>query len=288
MYKRKTIIALMVSIVFSLFFISYSFATTIPQIINYQGILTDTSGNPVPDGQYGIVFSIYDASTGGTALWTETWNSGTTPITTIGGNFSVLLGIHNSISASFFNDHPTTYLGIKVGSDSEMQPRQKIASVGYAFKAEYGVPKGAIIMWSGAIDQVPNGWALCNGQNGTPDLRDRFIVGASLGGSYAVGATGGETTHTLTVNEMPGHTHVQNAHTHIQNPHSHEVRGSGGTDMANNNTYVRTDNQGGYTPPTTSVTATNQNATPTNQNTGGGAAHENRPPYYALAFIMKL
>ena len=52
-----------------------------------------------------------------------------------------------------------------------------------------GVPVGGIIMWSGATNNIPSGWALCDGNNSTPDLRDRFVVGA--GNSYAVGATGG-------------------------------------------------------------------------------------------------
>ncbi len=56
-----------------------------------------------------------------------------------------------------------------------------------------GIPAGGIIMWSGSIGNIPAGWALCDGSNGTPDLRDRFIVGA--GNSYAVGATGGSTSH---------------------------------------------------------------------------------------------
>jgi len=52
-----------------------------------------------------------------------------------------------------------------------------------------GVPNGAIIMWSGSVATIPDGFSLCNGENGTPDLRNRFVIGA--GGSYAVGATGG-------------------------------------------------------------------------------------------------
>lgn len=275
MYKmimqNKFILALFIFFIFT----SNSYSDGIPKIINYQGKLTDTSGNLVPDGQYGIVFSIYDVSTGGTALWSETWNSSTTPITIINGEFSVLLGTHNPIPASFFNDHPNTYLGIKVGSDSEMTPRQKIASVGYAFKAEYGVPKGAIIMWSGAIDQIPEGWALCDGNNGTPDLRNRFIVGAGSG--YAVGATGGEASHVLTISEMPSHTHIQNSHFHYQI-------------VANKNGYGGADGAtagSGYDGSYHSTNSTS-GTTATNQNTGAGQAHENRPPYYALAFIMKL
>jgi hypothetical protein len=56
------------------------------------------------------------------------------------------------------------------------------------------VPKGAVVLWSGSSGSIPSGWALCNGANGTPDLRDKFVVGA--GSAYAVGATGGATSHT--------------------------------------------------------------------------------------------
>lgn len=55
------------------------------------------------------------------------------------------------------------------------------------------IPAGVIVMWSGAANAIPSGWALCNGSNGTPDLRNRFIVGA--GDTYAVGASGGASTH---------------------------------------------------------------------------------------------
>jgi hypothetical protein len=147
MYRTKILRILLLVLFLSLCFAAFSIAGTVPQLINYQGTLTDTSGNPVPDGQYGVVFNIYDVSTGGTALWTETWNNTTTPVTTIKGNFSVLLGAHNPIPTSFFNDHSATYLGIKVGNDSEMLPRQRIASVAYAFTAgSGGVPKGGIIV----------------------------------------------------------------------------------------------------------------------------------------------
>lgn len=116
-------------------------------------------------------------------------------------------------------------------------------------------PVGGIIMWSGAIANIPWGWALCNGANDTPDLRDRFVVGA--GSSYAVGATGGEASVTLTVDQIPSHTH----------PIS-DIQGTGGLLGGSGTTY-------GFYPGTTSAT-------------GGGEAHENRPPFYALAYIMRL
>ncbi len=67
------------------------------------------------------------------------------------------------------------------------------------------LPAGVIVMWSGAVVAIPTGWNLCDGTNGTPDLRGKFILGA--GGDYDPGDAGGEETHTLTEAEMPSHTH---------------------------------------------------------------------------------
>ena len=114
------------------------------------------------------------------------------------------------------------------------------------------LPIGGIIMWSGSIDSIPSNWKLCDGQNGTPDLRDRFVLGA--GGDYAVGATGGEATHTLTIDEMPAHSHTIPNFGPTGNGWAHTGGGEGGT---------------------TDIT-------------GGGQPHNNMPPYYALAYIMRV
>lgn len=96
--------------------------------------------------------------------------------------------------------------------------------------------------------------------------------------------TGGAKTHTLTAQEMPSHTHVQNAHTHVQDPHSHGLA-EGQTDGAG--TFVDRSNAASAAAATTdAATATNQNATATNQNTGGGAAHNNVQPYIVV-FMWK-
>jgi len=135
------------------------------------------------------------------------------------------------------------------------------------------IPKGTIAMWSGSIDSIPIGWQLCDGTNGTPDLRDRFIVGA--GNYYAVGATGGQDSVQLTIAQMP-------SHTHIQNPHSHTLPAYGNSLTGAADSKVETTNS------STSYSASTNGTTATNQNTGGGGYHENRPKYYALAYIMKM
>lgn len=82
--------------------------------------------------------------------------------------------------------------------------------------AEVGqVPIGGIIMWSGSTTAIPSGWALCNGSNGTPNLRDRFIVGA--GQTYSVGANGGSDVLT----EVPKHSHTFSGSTTTDGKHDH-------------------------------------------------------------------
>ena len=125
-----------------------------------------------------------------------------------------------------------------------------------------GVPTGLIAIWSGATNAIPTGWLICDGTNSTPDLRDRFIIGA--GSTYSVGATGGSSTldsHTLTIAELASHTHTYVAHS--------STKGTG-------------DDNGpaAQTGTTTGTTST----------TGSGTAHTHTgtlPPYYALAYIMK-
>jgi len=92
------------------------------------------------------------------------------------------------------------------------------------------IPSGIILLWSGAIASIPTGWVLCNGANSTPDLRDRFVVGA--GTTYAVNATGGANTVTLDVTMIPAHTHSLSASGTTANAstdHTHSLSASGTT-----------------------------------------------------------
>lgn len=179
------------------------------------------------------------------------------------------------------------------------------------------VPVGGIILWSGSASAIPAHWALCNGQNGTPDLRDRFIVGA--GGIYSPGATGGAETVTLGISQIPSHTHtatptvstgVGSLQTTSDGAHTHNAQckvvgesiwrypsfgqlGDGsrggikyGTSDTKPEEAFRILSSGAHTH--TLSGAPSVSVSVSNANTGGGGAHENRPPYYALCYIMRI
>ena len=146
------------------------------------------------------------------------------------------------------------------------------------------VPAGVILLWSGSIASIPSGWNLCDGTNGTPDLRNRFIVGA--GSTYAVGATGGADSVTLDASQMPAHTHTFSGSTNTTGAHTHTVAAgnSGGADNIITTGNARS-NDTSYT--TSSAGDHSHTFSGTTASTGGGGSHENRPPYYALAYIQK-
>ena len=103
-------------------------AGQVPQLLNYQGYLTNDAGKPV-NGVQSITFGVYDAATRGTVLWTETQN-----VMVMNGLFNVLLGTVNLIPFEAFASGEQ-YLGVRVGSGGELSPRQRLVSVGYAFRA---------------------------------------------------------------------------------------------------------------------------------------------------------
>lgn len=126
-------------------------------------------------------------------------------------------------------------------------------------------------------------------------IKDKFLL--SAGDNYNAGDEGGEATHTLTENEMPSHTHIQdshnhtqNAHNHTQNPHSHTIgslaryviTGKGNAAVGNGYGNVQNYKTGSTTATNKEATATNNPQTATNQNTGGGQAHNNMPPYLVV------
>lgn len=150
------------------------------------------------------------------------------------------------------------YDGLKVSINGDNIVTESMLN-NYDFEGE--IPPGVIVMWSGAVSEIPNGWVLCDGDNGTPCLLDRFVVGA--GSTYNVGDTGGEATHKLTVLELPRHVHSLNM---IDKEDTlapvKNILGTKGNSYGSNN--AMTGVQGDNNP------------------------HNNMPPYYALCYIMKI
>lgn len=148
-------------------------------------------------------------------------------------------------------DKATMPAGVKAAIDSAIASLPVPATV----------PSGVVAMWYGTIAAIPSGWALCNGLNGTPDLQDKFVIGA---GSKALGSVGGSSkteSTILTVNQIPVHSHTYTAPGYVQ----YAGAGSGAP---------------GYSLAIGGGTGT----------AGGGQGHDHEftPPYCALYYIMKL
>lgn len=119
-----------------------------PLLMNYQGILADSAGEPVADGDYTVIFKLYIQPTGGSPFWNETQT-----LTTHNGLFNTLLGSINPIS-----NFPTTdgvYLAVQLQGEDEMTPRQRIVSVGYAFNAKKAENAQNAQQWAGHNYQYP-------------------------------------------------------------------------------------------------------------------------------------
>ena len=167
------------------------------------------------------------------------------------------------------------------------------------------VPPKGIIMFCGLESEIPTGWYLCNGQNGTPDLRDKFIVGTATIDTNdnnkwksdvdgTAKSEGGAATKTLGTNELPSHTHdiTDSGHTHNLNYQQKQVEDTGGAHI----TDIRRaggDGDGGstdYTNDNTSgfMESANTGITSTDSQPGTtGEAFDILPPFFALAFIMR-
>ena len=137
---------------------------------------------------------------------------------------------------------------------------------------------GMIILWYGDTSNIPGGWVLCNGQNGTPDLRDRFVIGA--GNNFNPGDTGGSNSVTLSEANLPSHRHfvVSNA--------------LGGQNRTNSNVsannQVRKGTGAGNLYESYNLASTGSDAAAGRSSAvGSGTAFDNKPKYHALCYIMK-
>ncbi len=189
----------------------------------------------------------------------------------------------------------------KAETESRLATKADVADLSNA------IPTGVITLWSGSTGTIPSGWALCNGANGTPDLRNRFVVGA--GSTYAVDATGGSAdaiavthSHTATTNNTGAHTHSLSgsaasagAHTHSYTKQSGSTKldagGNAGSPYYSIGSASGTTGSGGAHTHSISGTAAskgNHTHTVTVANGGASGTGKNLPPYYALAYIMKI
>ena len=271
-----------------------------------------SSSNVVVTGGYISNLSNINAGTG--TFTAITANTGTftailgnlTSVNTIvtGGNLSYVSGINNTfVNSALVNSTATT----RSYSDNT----SAIATTAFVQSV---VPMGAIIMWGGSVASIPTGWQLCNGVNNTPDLRDRFIIGAGL--TYTPGTTGGAASVTLNNFNLPGHTHtvslsgttaVAGGHTHdastgITDPgHTHSLpnvfrqsspnafTGAGGAGQ------VATVTGSAFTgiSATTTITGVADHThtlalSGTTSSAGSGTAFSIMPTYYSLCYIQKM
>lgn len=277
--------------------------------IAVQGIARDANKSAIAGKKLLFTFTVSGTASSGPAIspYKETQEITTDAF----GVFSHIIGTGNASTSVEFSDMPfgRAHLVLKVEVGSVVVLEGPFQYSPYAKNADNGVPVGGIIMWTGSV--VPDGWALCDGQTvegfATPDLRGRFIVGAGQNASpaggdsnptYALKDIGGKNGVSLTVAEMPDHNHGGSSTTSNNGTHRHDlwsILGNGslatlsgaytgfgaftglyldGGWQSRGNGYI--DNAGDHNH-TVSIAAQ-----------GDNTAHENRPPYYALAYIVRV
>ena len=138
-------------------------------------------------------------------------------------------------------------------------------------------PKLSIMAWSGVLADIPQGWQLCDGTNGTPNLLDRFVRSVATD-TTDPGATGGESTHVLTESEIPSHSHgvTESSHSHIHNDAKSETGIDG----------LVTARAGTTTDP--AISSSNPLTSTSVGSTGSSTTHENKPAFFELAYIMRV
>jgi len=211
---------------------------------------------------------------------------------------STPLATYTTVNGTIANANP-----IILGTDGKI-PNELWLQAGYAYKfvlqtatstavatydnisgilttiptATPSIPTGCILLWSGSTGSIPSGFLLCDGTNGTPDLRNSFIVGA--GNNYTVGQTGGS-ADAITVS----HTHTATSTSTVTDPgHLHT---SGGSAVGGSFGAFYTTNGNSQFNTSTATTGITVATSTTNASTGTSGTNANLPPYYALAYIQK-
>ena len=226
-------------------------------------------GQPLAGGK------IYTYQAGSsTPLATYTDNTGATANAN-----PIVLGTDGRPSSEIWLTYGYNYKFIlKDANDTTIQSYDNLYGIiGVQTTSGTTIPAGLISMWSGSIGSIPSGWYLCDGSNGTPNLTDRFIIGA--GSTYAVNGTGGASSVTLVTANMPAHTHTAT----VTDPgHTHQQTGNGQISPGGGSQITL-----GAIPSGTNTQSATTGISVTNSSTGSGTSFSVLNPYYALAFIQK-
>ena len=238
---------------------------------NVTGVATVTSALYVQgklfdgDGDFGTAGQLL-SSDGTDTVWIDANTTSVANANNVGTN-------ENSTNADQFvtfvenssgNNPIRVDAGIKYNPSTNRLTAGSYAGDGSALTGIEAFVTGMIILWSGAADAIPSGFVLCDGNNNTPNLSGKFVVGYDASnGDYDVNDTGGAENVTLSIAQIPNHKHTTSFDGHKFFP------GDGSTSVSYGGA-------GGYPATVFSM-----------DNTGGGQSHENRPPYYALCYIMK-
>ena len=214
------------------------------------------------DGDFGTSGQLL-ASDGTDTVWIDASTTSVANANNVGTNLNSTDADQfvTFVGSSSGNNPIRVDAGLKYNPSTNRLTAGSFAGDGSALSGIEAFVSGMIILWSGAADAIPTGFVLCDGNNSTPNLSGRFVVGYDASNSdYDVNDTGGSESVTLTVNQIPAHTHNINlaVRAFYQEPRNFGV----GTDGSANNS----EDTG---------------------STGGGQSHENRPPFYALCYIMK-
>jgi hypothetical protein len=221
--------------------------------------------------------------------------------TTLQGNINsltTLINNQNTTIADLNTQVATLIAGFNSLSGTVASFDSRLLSLeGRVTTLEEAIASGLIVVWVGLIANIPAGWQLTDGTNGTPDLRNRFIIGA--GSTYAVNAVGGSANHihnitgttnatALTVDQMPAHTHtvIDPGHIHAIPFSANADQGSGAFDFGGSPFNGGVTTVGALTG---IVLASNgSNGAHSHGFSASTASTTNLPPYYALAYIMRM